>query len=253
MAGPTNALDPRMDANDLYREDMYSDRKVGTIRSSRRSSRTRARSGARDLLRRAGADSMTPAGALPAVVRDRREDPLRRPATGFADGARVAFEERCARLQEGCAASRRPRLVIPGRRHGPRAIAGQGRPAAARQDPDSLRATGGPQVRPGCPGEGLPHDRQPATNCATHCSLRGPIADWDQFHSPRNLATALAVEAAELLEPFQWLDESAGRELPPATRAARGGGDGGRAALPRAARRQARRGPHRGRAHQDGP
>lgn len=44
--------------------------------------------------------------------------------------------------------------------------------------------------------------------------------DWDQFHSPRNLATALAVEAAELLEPFQWLGESAGRELPPAARAA---------------------------------
>ena len=44
--------------------------------------------------------------------------------------------------------------------------------------------------------------------------------DWDQFHSPRNLATALAVEAAELLEPFQWMDETAGRDLPPATRAA---------------------------------
>jgi NTP pyrophosphatase (non-canonical NTP hydrolase) len=44
--------------------------------------------------------------------------------------------------------------------------------------------------------------------------------DWDQFHSPRNLATALAVEAAELLEPFQWLGEDAGRELPAATQAA---------------------------------
>lgn len=44
--------------------------------------------------------------------------------------------------------------------------------------------------------------------------------DWDQFHSPRNLATALAVEAAELLEPFQWLGESEGRELPPTARAA---------------------------------
>lgn len=31
--------------------------------------------------------------------------------------------------------------------------------------------------------------------------------DWDQFHSPKNLATALSVEAAELLEPFQWLSE----------------------------------------------
>jgi dCTP diphosphatase len=28
--------------------------------------------------------------------------------------------------------------------------------------------------------------------------------DWDQFHSPKNLAMALAVEAAELMEPFQW-------------------------------------------------
>jgi len=53
-------------------------------------------------------------------------------------------------------------------------------------------------------------------------ALRGFAAarDWDQFHSPRNLATALAVEAAELLEPFQWFGEDAGRELPPATRAA---------------------------------
>jgi NTP pyrophosphatase (non-canonical NTP hydrolase) len=44
--------------------------------------------------------------------------------------------------------------------------------------------------------------------------------DWDQFHSPRNLATALAVEAAELLEPFQWLTDEQSRNLPPDTRAA---------------------------------
>jgi len=44
--------------------------------------------------------------------------------------------------------------------------------------------------------------------------------DWDQFHSPRNLATALAVEAAELLEPFQWLTDAQSRDLPPETRAA---------------------------------
>ena len=29
--------------------------------------------------------------------------------------------------------------------------------------------------------------------------------DWDQFHTPKNLAASLCVEAAELLEPFQWL------------------------------------------------
>jgi len=44
--------------------------------------------------------------------------------------------------------------------------------------------------------------------------------DWDQFHSPKNLATALAVEAAELLEPFQWLTDEQSRDLPAETRAA---------------------------------
>ena len=39
--------------------------------------------------------------------------------------------------------------------------------------------------------------------------------DWDQFHSPKNLAAALSVEAAELLEPFQWLSEEQSRTLPP--------------------------------------
>lgn len=42
--------------------------------------------------------------------------------------------------------------------------------------------------------------------------------DWDQFHSPKNLAMAVAAEAAELLEHFQWLTEAQSRELPPATR-----------------------------------
>ncbi|VVP47424.1 hypothetical protein PS896_05182 [Pseudomonas fluorescens] len=31
--------------------------------------------------------------------------------------------------------------------------------------------------------------------------------DWDQFHSPKNLAIALSVECSELLEEFQWLTE----------------------------------------------
>ena len=43
--------------------------------------------------------------------------------------------------------------------------------------------------------------------------------DWDQFHSPKNLATALAVEAAEILEHFQWLTEEQSRSLPEERRA----------------------------------
>jgi len=37
--------------------------------------------------------------------------------------------------------------------------------------------------------------------------------DWAQFHSPKNLAAALTVEASELLEHFQWLTEDQSRQL----------------------------------------
>lgn len=37
--------------------------------------------------------------------------------------------------------------------------------------------------------------------------------DWEQFHSPKNLAMALAVEAAELMEHFQWIDVAESRKL----------------------------------------
>ena len=32
--------------------------------------------------------------------------------------------------------------------------------------------------------------------------------DWDQFHSPANLAKSITIEASELLECFQWNDEN---------------------------------------------
>ena len=37
--------------------------------------------------------------------------------------------------------------------------------------------------------------------------------DWAQFHSPKNLAMAMIVEAAELVEHFQWNTEAESREL----------------------------------------
>ena len=39
--------------------------------------------------------------------------------------------------------------------------------------------------------------------------------DWDQFHSPKNLAIALSVEAAELLEHFLWTPEAESSVLTP--------------------------------------
>jgi NTP pyrophosphatase (non-canonical NTP hydrolase) len=44
--------------------------------------------------------------------------------------------------------------------------------------------------------------------------------DWGQFHSPKNLAAALTVEAAELLEHFQWMTEDESRHLAEARKAA---------------------------------
>ena len=44
--------------------------------------------------------------------------------------------------------------------------------------------------------------------------------DWEQFHSPKNLAMALSVEAGELLETFQWLSEDQSRHPAPEVLAA---------------------------------
>ncbi len=55
-------------------------------------------------------------------------------------------------------------------------------------------------------------------------TLRAGIAafvaerDWDQFHNPKNLAMALAAEAGELLEHFQWLTPAQASDLPAGTR-----------------------------------
>ena len=42
--------------------------------------------------------------------------------------------------------------------------------------------------------------------------------DWQKFHSPKNLAMALGVEGAELMEHFQWLTEQESLTLTPAQR-----------------------------------
>ena len=39
--------------------------------------------------------------------------------------------------------------------------------------------------------------------------------DWEQFHTPKNLSMALAVEAAEIMEIFQWKTPEASVNLPP--------------------------------------
>jgi NTP pyrophosphatase (non-canonical NTP hydrolase) len=56
-------------------------------------------------------------------------------------------------------------------------------------------------------------------NVTTVAELRQIIAefvaerDWSQFHSPKNVSMALAIEAAELMEHFQWLTTDESRQL----------------------------------------
>lgn len=51
--------------------------------------------------------------------------------------------------------------------------------------------------------------------------LKGRVAafvaerDWQQFHTPKNLSMSIAIEAAELMEHFQWLTVEASRNLAP--------------------------------------
>jgi dCTP diphosphatase len=65
-----------------------------------------------------------------------------------------------------------------------------------------------------------PKDRMDAALESLREQLRRFAADrdWNQFHSPKNLASALTVEAAELLEHFQWLTEEQSGNLAPQAR-----------------------------------
>jgi dCTP diphosphatase len=64
--------------------------------------------------------------------------------------------------------------------------------------------------------------RGPATLATLRTALRrfAAVRDWDQFHTPKNLAMALSVETAELLEHFQWLSAEQSAQLDTHTRRA---------------------------------
>jgi hypothetical protein len=88
-----------MDANDLYREDIYSDRKVGTIRVLTPVRPDGSPDPARATSYVGQAQIMTPAGALPLSFEIDAKN-LAEACTHFADAAKVAFEETLKELQE---------------------------------------------------------------------------------------------------------------------------------------------------------
>jgi hypothetical protein len=122
MAG--NAPDPKMDANDLYREDTITDRKVGTIRVLTPVRPDGSTDPARNAVYVGQAQIMTPAGVLPLSF----EIPaatLAEACAGFADGAKIAFEETMQELQE-MRRQQASSIVIPDA--GAAAALGQGGP-----------------------------------------------------------------------------------------------------------------------------
>ena len=125
MAGPTpNAPEPRMDVKDLYREETYSDRKVGTIRVMTPVTADGAPDPTRATSYVGHAQIMTPAGVLPLSFEIPAKN-LAEACNGFADGAKVAFEETMQELQE-MRRQQASSIVIPDA--GAAAALGQGGP-----------------------------------------------------------------------------------------------------------------------------
>ena len=122
MAG--NTPDPTMDANDLYREDMYSDRKVGSIRVMTPVKSDGSPDPSRASLYVGQAQIMTPAGVLPLSFELDAKN-LAEACSKFADGAKVAFEETMKELQE-MRRQQASSIVIP--EAGAAAALGQGAP-----------------------------------------------------------------------------------------------------------------------------
>lgn len=60
----------------------------------------------------------------------------------------------------------------------------------------------------------------PLANLAQQIRQFSEEREWQDFHSPKNLSTALAVEAAEVMEIFQWMTESESKNLTQSKRSA---------------------------------
>ena len=99
MAGPGNAPEPKMDAQDLYREDIYTDRRVGTLRVLTPVKADGTVDPSRAVSYVGQAQIMTPAGALPLSFEIDAKT-LAEACEGFAEGAKLAFEETMKKLQE---------------------------------------------------------------------------------------------------------------------------------------------------------
>jgi hypothetical protein len=99
MADETREFEVGMDANELYREDLYTDRKVGTIRVMTPVNTDGSPDPARRVSYLGQAQIMTTAGMLP-ITFEIEAATLADAVTGFGPAAKVALEETVRELQD---------------------------------------------------------------------------------------------------------------------------------------------------------
>jgi hypothetical protein len=128
MAGPSEAPDPRMNAQDLYREESFSDRKVGSIRVMTPVKSDGTADPSRKVIYIGQAQIMTPAGVLPLSFELDARD-LADACEKFADGARQGLEDTMRELQEMRRESASS-IVIP--EAGAASALGQGMPSPGK-------------------------------------------------------------------------------------------------------------------------
>ncbi len=99
MANETPELDPSMDRNGLYREEMFTDRRVGTLQRLTPVGADGEPDPGRAVLFLGQTQVMTPAGALP-INFEIEAKTLDEAVDKFGDGARAAIEDTMRRIEE---------------------------------------------------------------------------------------------------------------------------------------------------------
>lgn len=131
MAEEQQQQDLRMDPDSLYLEEVYTDRRMGTIHKMTPVKQDGSVDDARPVLWVGQAQMMTPAGALPLHFEIEAGD-LAEAAAKFGDGAQKAAEETMERLNE-MRREQASSIVTPGSENYGGGLGGQGGPGGGFQ------------------------------------------------------------------------------------------------------------------------
>jgi hypothetical protein len=99
MANESREMDPSMDPNALYREEMFTDRRVGTIQRLTPVGADGQPDASRSVVFLGQTQVLTPAGALP-INFEIEAQTLEQAVAGFGDGAKGAIEDTMRRIEE---------------------------------------------------------------------------------------------------------------------------------------------------------